>query len=254
MLIFLQSYVPNISLFQYIVVHRVQPNTQKGYILVAHTAFSKGSKDRGFSTFGLISIDQHTSYLRVLVNPIKLRRTRARFIFGATIKISSYEVSKTSTSLQGMPSELVEMAPVVVPQGLDSEGPYAEIIVPEYFPPGSIMIYETQLHNFDTSLDEFCSQGAQEVFDSLDLVELNVVLYRVDGEERDATDGKFGVYDVPGLGKLVYCGLEGWMHPLRHVMKYNDLGHPLCAHLREGSWALDYVHERLNQYVFLYYK
>lgn len=28
---------------------RVQPQTQKGYVLVAHTAFQKGSKDRGFS-------------------------------------------------------------------------------------------------------------------------------------------------------------------------------------------------------------
>ncbi|KAG6868797.1 hypothetical protein C0993_010427, partial [Termitomyces sp. T159_Od127] len=215
----------------YIVVHRVQPTTQRGYILVAHTAFSKGSKDRGF------------------INPIILRRTRAKFIFGANINVSSYAVPKTATSLQGMPSELVEMVPVVVPQGLDSEGPYAEIVVPEYFPPGSIMIFETQMQNFDSSLDEFCSQGAQEVFDSLDLVDLNVVLYRADGEERDATDGKFGVYDVPGLGKLVYCGLEGWMHPLRHIMRYNDLGHPLCAHLREGSWALDYVHERLHHQV-----
>lgn len=34
---------------QYIVFHRVQPTTQKGYILVAHTAFQKGSKDRGWS-------------------------------------------------------------------------------------------------------------------------------------------------------------------------------------------------------------
>ena len=38
---------------QYIVVHRVQPTTQKGYLLVAHTAFHKGSKDRGFSTSSL---------------------------------------------------------------------------------------------------------------------------------------------------------------------------------------------------------
>lgn len=36
-------------ILQYIVIHRVQPSTQKGYLLVAHTAFSKGSKDRGFS-------------------------------------------------------------------------------------------------------------------------------------------------------------------------------------------------------------
>ena len=60
-----------------------------------------------------------------------------------------------------------------------------------------------------------------------------------------ATDGQFGAYDVPGLGKLVYCGLQGWMAPLRRIMQYNDLGHPLCAHLREGTWALDYISNRL---------
>jgi glycogen debranching enzyme len=145
------------------------------------------------------------------------------------------------------------MPSVVVPQGLDQEGPYAEILVPEVFPPGSIILFETQLQEHDASLDAFCSSGAQEAFGSLDLVDLNVVLHRADGEERDATGGQFGVYTVPGLGNMVYCGLEGWMHPLRHIMRYNDLGHPLCAHLREGSWALDYIHERLTQWVYCWF-
>ena len=34
---------------QYIVIHRVEPKTQRGYVLVAHTAFQKGSKDAGYS-------------------------------------------------------------------------------------------------------------------------------------------------------------------------------------------------------------
>ncbi|KAJ6581356.1 glycoside hydrolase family 13 protein [Mycena capillaripes] len=211
----------------YIVLHRVQPVTQKGYLLVAHTAFSKGSKDRGF------------------IDPIKLRRTRVKFILGASLDITSYDAPKDDKTLRGMPAKLVEMDPLVVPQGLDGEGPYSEIIVPEYFPPGSIMLFETHLHEHDASLDAFCTSGAKEAFDDLDLVDLNILLHRADGEERDASGGEFGVYDIPGLGKMVYCGLEGWMHPLRHIMRYNDLGHPLCGHLREGSWALDYVHQRL---------
>ncbi|KAJ7077886.1 glycoside hydrolase family 13 protein [Mycena belliarum] len=213
----------------YIVLHRVQPGTQKGYLLVAHTAFTKGSKERG-------SID-----------PIKLRRTRVKFILGASLDFAAYEVSKDAECLCGMPAKLVEMAPLVVPQGLDAEGPYSEILVPEYFPPGSIMLFETYLQDHDATLDAFCTSGAKEAFADLDLVDLNVLLHRADGEERDASGGEFGVYDVPGLGKMVYCGLEGWMHPLRHIMRYNDLGHPLCEHLRQGSWALDYVHQRLTK-------
>ncbi|KAJ3850530.1 glycoside hydrolase family 13 protein [Lentinula lateritia] len=209
----------------YIVSSRVQPGTQKGYLLVAHTGFAKNTKDRGY------------------ISPIKLRRTRAKFIMGASIDITSYNVSADAKTLKGLPHKLVEMSPVVVPQGLDDESPYSEIIVPEYFPPGSIMLFETHLQDHDASLEEFVVSNSQEIFGNLGLVELNVVLYRADGEERDATNGQFGVYDVPGLGRLTYCGLEGWMHPLRHIMRHNDLGHPLCEHLRKGTWSLDYVYD-----------
>jgi hypothetical protein len=41
------------------------------------------------------------------------------------------------------------------------------------------------------------------------------------------------------------------MNPLRAVMESNDLGHPICAHLRNGTWAMDYIYERLIKWVFL---
>jgi len=213
-------------------------------VLVAHTAFHKGSKDRGHSEFlKLIEVSPNLCS----VEPIKLRRTKAKFIYGASLEFSSYDDPRDPKIIKGLPSKLREMPSVVVPQGIDQEGPYAEIVVPEYFPPGSILVFETQLQQFDAGLDAFCASGAQEAFEDSNLVDLNVVLHRADVEERDATDGVFGAYEVPGLGKMVYCGLEGWMHPLRHIMRYNDLGHPLCGHLRQGSWALDYVHQRLTQ-------
>ncbi|KXN86634.1 Glycogen debranching enzyme [Leucoagaricus sp. SymC.cos] len=224
----------NDVLVKYIVIHRVQPTSQKGYLLVAHTAFSKGSRDRGF------------------INPIKLRGTRARFILGASIDIVSDKSGGDGIYLQGLTAGLLELPEVVASQGLDTEGLFTEIIVPEVFPPGSIMVFETQLQDYDPSLDTFCTSGAQEAFGDLDLVDLNVILHRADGEEHDATDGVYGVYDVPGLGKNTYCGLEGWMHSLRHIMRYNDLGHPLCSHLREGCWALDHVHERLTHQVSVF--
>lgn len=60
-------------------------------------------------------------------------------------------------------------------------------------------------------------------------------------------EGGDGVYAIPDYGALVYCGLEGWMNPLRHIMDNNDLGHPLCEHLRQGTWAMDYIHDRLQK-------
>lgn len=146
-----------------------------------------------------------------------------------------------------MDGKLVEMAPVVVPQGLDDEGPFGEVVVPEFFPPGSIMLFETQLVGLDPSLDEYCMSGADDAFSDLDLVDLNVVLHRAEGEERDLTGGEIGAYNIPGMGSLVYCGLEGFMNPLRHMMRYNDLGHPLASHIREGTWAFDFIWSRLEK-------
>ena len=129
-----------------------------------------------------------------LVAPVKLRRTKAKFIYGAHINFPSYDNRNDEKTLRGMAGTLVEMPTVVVPQGLDGEGPYGEIVVPENFPPGSIMLFETQLQGLDSSLDAFCSSGADEAFGDLSLIDLNVVLYRSDGEERDATGGEIGAY------------------------------------------------------------
>ncbi|TFY77346.1 hypothetical protein EWM64_g6668 [Hericium alpestre] len=212
----------------YLVLHRVQPNSQKGYLLVAHTAFgyTKGSKDRGS------------------IEPVKLRRSKAKFIFGASTEFAPY--IDDPTTIKGTPSKLIPISPVIPQEGSDGDGSYSDIVVPDYFPPGSIMIFETQLQDLDATLDTFCSSGAEVAFKDLDLVDLNIVLFRSDGEELDATRGESGAYNITtGLGKLTYCGLQGFMHPLRPVMAHNDLGHPICEHLRAGTWALDYIYARL---------
>lgn len=48
-----------------------------------------------------------------------------------------------------------------------------------------------------------------DIISSMDFSDLNKVLYRCDQEERDETYGRFGVYNVPGYGSLVYAGLQG---------------------------------------------
>lgn len=181
------------------------------------------------------------------MNPIELNRTRAKFICGFAIDFLSYEVPRDTKTIKGLPSKLIDLPKVPTIQKSKGGNPCCSIIVPDFFPPGSIMVFEVEAEEADPTLDIFCadSDTAAAAFATLELVDLNVALYRADAEEREATDGKFGVYDIPALGRLTYCGLEGWMGPLQTIIAANDLGHPLCENLRQGTWALDYTVERL---------
>ena len=48
-----------------------------------------------------------------------------------------------------------------------------------------------------------------DVVSKLSLVDLNIVLYRCDNEEKNG-DINTGVYDIPRFGRMVYCGLQGY--------------------------------------------
>lgn len=58
----------------------------------------------------------------------------------------------------------------------------------------------------------------QNIISRMDFSDLNKTLYRCDQEERDETQGKFGVYNVPGYGPLVYAGLQG--DTSQYLIKY----------------------------------
>ena len=106
---------------------------------------------------------------------------------GATIDIPSYEAPIDTKVLRGLPSNLVELPPAVAVEGEDQDGPYSEIVVPDKFPPGSIMLFATQLQGVDPNLDEFCKSGVDDAFKDLNVIDLNVLLFRCESEERDAT-------------------------------------------------------------------
>lgn len=57
-----------------------------------------------------------------------------------------------------------------------------------------------------------------------------------------------GTYDIPGYGKLVYCGTQGFVSLLTDITPNNDLGHPFCTNLRDGNWMIDYLHQRISSY------
>jgi glycogen debranching enzyme len=283
-------------------------------MLIAHTAF-KGFKGRGWGKSNSSLGKWKVWKTDIIVKPISLSRTKINYLFGASLKTHIDQFKYDSATFGGIPSELIEIETPEIRVGRNENGEeYSEIVIPDEFEPGSIMVFATDMdvgsllssplslpspllspwvvpllfptsgglgaflwprlaadfdHRADPQemspdLDATLQAGAEKAFADLDLVDLNVILHRADGEEKDATGkspysrisvqvrwqtGGDGVYTIPEYGPLVYCGLEGWMNPLRHVMESNDLGHPICAHLREGTWAMDYIYDRLRKWV-----
>ncbi|TPX32139.1 hypothetical protein SmJEL517_g04720 [Synchytrium microbalum] len=92
--------------------------------------------------------------------------------------------------------------------------------------------------------------GLWESVMDLDMEALNVALYRIAEEESDMTGD--GAYEIPGFGKLSYCGLQGFVSVLAGAASNNELGHPLFNNLRAGPWMMDYILNRLIKYAPLY--
>jgi glycogen debranching enzyme len=215
-----------------ITVHRVHPDTRKGYFLIAHTAFpGSGSGNGGLS-------------------PVHLTATKAQPMGAWFLEVDDSEGARKTVDankqfLTGLPSRTKDVEGIsVVTDGDDSV-----ITIPEFFPPGSIALFETWITSAERSegIGQYVTSGADEAFAELDHIDLNFVLYRCEAEERDSSQGQDGCYTIPEHGALVYAGLQGWWSVLEDIVKYNELGHPLCNHLRAGQWALDFVVGRLER-------
>ena len=152
----LRQKVPRTDI-QYIMLHRVHPITHKGYMLVAHTAF-KGFSGRGWGMYPVpfcrrarrFSYPQAESSYPVepaddVVKPIKLSRTKINFILGAGVKTHLDQWQDDKTTHRGIPSELIEIATPEIKTGEDADGAFSEVVVPDEFPPGSILLFETDM-------------------------------------------------------------------------------------------------------------
>ncbi|GFP57849.1 glycogen debranching enzyme [Trichoderma asperellum] len=217
---------------EYITVHRVHPESRKGYFLIAHTAFPGYGNGRGE------------------FNPVLLTGTRANHLGSWMLEVDDREetvkaVLEDTKFLRGLPSQVVDVPGIK----MEYHGQDTTISVRDKFPPGSIALFETWIPTAEhsTGLDNYVTSGAKQAWANLNLIDLNFLLYRCEAEERDASDGQDGVYDIPGHGKLVYSGLQGWWSILEGVIRDNNLGHPICQNLRDGSWALDYIVGRIQK-------
>lgn len=213
---------------QYITFHRSDAKTGSGWYLIARMKFNNNVGEQ-------------------VLPPVVLSQSKCSLKFAYTLeKTGDYKDTESTTTIKGIPTKLRELTGFGVNYNEASQT--TTITTPGDFPPGSIAIFRTQQNGVDDSLDHFIRSGAIKATSNLTLESLNYVLYRCENEERDYSHGQGGCYDIPGYGKLVYAGLQGWISVFRDIVFSNDLAHPLAANLRDGEWALDYVVNRLSYY------
>ena len=217
---------------EFVTVHRVHPHSRKGFFAIAHTAFPGYGNGSG------------------TLNPVRLTGTKAKLIGSWMLEVDASTAAKEKvlsdkTSLRGLPSRVIDLKSTKT----DCNANETVITISGNFPPGSIALFETSMPSVEPTegLDTFVTSGARAAFSQLSLVDLNFVLFRCEAEERDFSRGEDGVYSIPNHGPLVYAGLQGWWSVLRDVIRNNDLGHPICNHLRDGQWSLDYIVQRLER-------
>lgn len=213
---------------QYITLHRVHAKTGKGYFLVARTKFHPDSDQK--------------------LSDVYLDGNRAKCILASSLVCEDGSDQSSKDELRSMKVRLNKLTPLNIEWDDGAKRSIIRMPEPSQFPQGSIAIIETQLDFVDEEFDTFVRTGAKEAVSQLDLVDLNVALYRCESEERDGTNGEFGTYSIPSFGSLPYAGMQGWATLLNEIVLRNDLGHSLCNNLREGHWALDYTVNRLKKY------
>ncbi|CAO3599483.1 unnamed protein product [Absidia cylindrospora] len=216
----------------YLLVHRHHPGSQDGYLLIARTAFPNASTG---------------------ISPIILRKTQAEYVFGASLKMDAldpkHDDDDNKAYLTGLPSHVDTLPPPELASKQDDKGDYIQVILDDHlFTPGSIMVLKTSIGDVYEETKRMVTQLDDDVIKDLDLIDVNVALYRCEAEEMEYTGGD-GVYAFPGDGKLIYAGLQGFMTVLEPIIVNNDLGHPVCDNLRQGKWALAYTVNRLDKYL-----
>lgn len=112
----------------------------------------------------------------------------------------------------------------------------------EHFKPGCVVAVSIFPHEkTKTAVCQLLSDiDLVQATSRLTLSDMNFILFRCAEEDEG------NIYDVPEFGKLVYCGIQGFISVLDTIVPNNDLGHPLCTNLRNGFWIIDYICKRLK--------
>uniref|UniRef100_A0A7N6FAR9 Glycogen debranching enzyme n=1 Tax=Anabas testudineus TaxID=64144 RepID=A0A7N6FAR9_ANATE len=258
---FIQVYVDQVDA-DIVAITRHCPSTHQSVVAVCRTAFK----------------DPKTHQYDTNVPPMFIPGKIEEVILEArTVDRHAGTYKKDDGYINGMPEYTVEIkehiplqdSTVVKQAGVTSKGrsEFVQEITFQKLTPGSVIAFRVSLDpkaqklvgvlrhylsqfspkyrrgsTADENPPEVLQKPLAQLMSKLTLADLNVLLFRCDSEEQE--DGG-GCYNIPGWETLKYAGLQGLMSVLADIRPNNDLGHPVCANLRQGDWLIDFVSNRL---------
>eukprot|EP00834_Sanchytrium_tribonematis_P001489 NODE_37_length_35953_cov_1.028037.p1 type:complete len:1328 gc:universal NODE_37_length_35953_cov_1.028037:5354-9337(+) len=245
-------------------VSRLNPKTLKGFLLVCRTAYKNTPSLSPCLDIPIEKgrvLPRYYSYLSEL-NPNYDKKYL--YDIDTNLTLQSWE-SDIESSLE----EYLKNIQLEYPAFHISHEPYqfSKIHLHNNFAPGSIIIFETvaneclsptvrQLGFLNYPISELIISISEqrdvlhgislsECLKDISTQDLNILLYRTHEEEREYN---VEPYLIPNYGYFKYCGLQGIVSALEEIVKYNNLGHPIYQNLMQGSWLMDYVIYRIQQY------
>nr|XP_023029124.1 glycogen debranching enzyme [Leptinotarsa decemlineata] len=242
-----------------VAVTRHCPDTHQSYILVAFTAFNHPNEDAENHQRGIKPL-RFEGVLEEIVLEASMSHVNKK---SGGLQFSKWErFEKDSKYINGLSEYEVSMKQHInvtesdILEKVDSGTQNVTQLNFKNFKPGSVVVVRVSLpesmknavEKVRNLIDKFSLKEQTDlsaIISKMTLGDLNRALYRCDQEERDEGFG-FDTYNIPNFGPMVYAGLQGFMSLLSNIRPSNDLGHPMCANLRDGNWMIDFIWKRLK--------
>ncbi|XP_050499688.1 glycogen debranching enzyme isoform X2 [Diabrotica virgifera virgifera] len=242
-----------------VAVTRHCPVTHQSYILVAFTAFGHPNEDAGEHQRGIKPL-RFEGNLDEIVLEATLSHVKHKS--GGSKYTKWHPFIKDCKWINGLPDyqvcvkEHIQVPDSDIFEKVDSGTKNVTQLNFKNFKPGSVVVIKSSLpepmraaiktvRTLISSISLAKPTELATIVNKMTLADMNRALYRCGQEERDEGFG-FDTYNIPSFGSMVYAGLQGFMSLLANIRPNNDLGHPMCANLRDGNWMIEFIWKRLK--------
>ncbi|CAJ0919676.1 unnamed protein product, partial [Mesorhabditis belari] len=219
-------------------ITRHNPETHQTVVLVAHTAFKGPNGSPGLKW-------------------IPLGGSLQEVLFEMTFeKVAEDSEPESNTALIGITNFSVNVKENLLVDEASTCCLHDKFLELKNFSSGTILAYSVQLdkeaqlamdlaRKYSEGRDNDLNQELDKILSTLSYSAFHFLLFSTAAEDQTLIGQ--GAYDVPNHGSFVYCGLQGIIPLLKRIRENNDLGHPICQNLRDGTWLADYMVNRLRE-------